>query len=95
MKPDNAIKFICPPMVCEAAIQDAMNMMLINLCDGECSLVVTVGGDYLFYAADISNRMSRDVINLTMKTKYDPMYSGDEWSLDDLSTGKCVWASFD
>jgi len=92
MKPDNALEFLCPIDLSEVALQDAMNMMELNLTSKSCNLIIAVSKWHLFRAADIANRLSHDVINLDVKVILDHSYDSDEWSLRDLETNNIAWS---
>lgn len=92
MKPDNALEFVCPPGLSELAIQDAMNMMELNLTAKACNLVIAVSKWYLFHAAEIANRMSGTVANLNVIVILDHSYDQCEWSVRDLETNSIAWS---
>lgn len=92
MKPDNALEFQTPPGLSELAIQDAINMMELNLTSKRCSLVIAVSKWDLFRSADIANKMSNTVFNLKINVILDHNYSYDEWSLTDIETDSMVWS---
>ena len=91
MRPDNSLQFAYPPRLSETALQNALNMLEINLTEGDTTIIITVGQYELFRAAEIANEMTRAVTNLTVKVLYNKDYSDEEWSVRDLSTNITVW----
>ncbi len=91
-KPPNASEFPINVDLSECVIQDAICMMMCNLTKGELNVLIKISQWYLFSAADMANRMNRDVINLTIQIEYDSTYKQDEWSIQEIKTGKIIWS---